>query len=89
MLSIALPIPTYNTPREISVKVLLKDTVTKEIVEIDDINLYQWTEGNWSCACNRQDYFDIEENVECNSTRFRVIAVELPKDSSYTLEDFN
>jgi len=42
-------------------KVTLLDTKTGKTVEVDDdISAFQWAENNWSCDCNRVDYFDEE-----------------------------
>lgn len=42
-----------------SIRVTLKDRVTGVIKEYPDtsISVFDWTEGNWSCDCNRSIAF--------------------------------
>lgn len=32
-------------------------------------------DGNGSCDCERAEYFDIEEDVPCGDTRFKLIDI--------------
>lgn len=45
--------------------VTILDTVTGATAEVTGPNRWQWLSGNWSCDCNRADYFpnsDAEDN---------------------------
>lgn len=75
-------------------KVSLLDTHTGQTCEVAGIRGFEWAENNWSCDCNRESYFDVDETgsgtcIGCH--RFLVIAAE-PEDQDdegYTLADLN
>lgn len=56
----------------------LIDTVTGEQKRVDrakwDASVWAWTEGNFSCDCNRGMMFGIYDHP-CGESRFRIIAV--------------
>jgi hypothetical protein len=68
--------------------VTVTDTKTGQTRQVETITLWEWTEGNWSCDCNRESFFGQQTDGRCTSTRYRVTSVEgMPE--GYTLEDFN
>ena len=79
--------PIHTT--KLTVTVL--DTKTGETAVDRNGNTWDWTEGNWSCDCNRELMFgndDGEEGRCQGSHRYRVVAVE-PLLPGYALEEFN
>lgn len=60
----------------------LLDTYTGETREVDGINEYSWTDGNWSCDCNRMMYFGREDEsgncVGCH--RYLVVKADFKPD---------
>jgi hypothetical protein len=93
-----VPIDDYSQP----VTVTLRDTLTAETAVATGFNLWFWSEGNGSCDCNREGYFDnadgntkeemaeMEERVGycIGSHRYLVVEVE-PMPNGFTLSDFN
>jgi len=79
-------------------KLTLVDSVTEETREVEIENkhseLFQWTENNYACDCNRCPYFGIEipegetEGYCFGEKRFLVISVQ-PEAEGYSLQDFN
>lgn len=81
-------------------KVTLLDTKTGEVSTPDDqFRSWVWTDGNWSCDCNRVMYFDdengtiehemmdelgLEGGICLGCHRFLVIAAERNMDHDYT-----
>ncbi|CAM0111840.1 hypothetical protein VPH5P1C_0206 [Vibrio phage 5P1c] len=46
-----------------------------------DINVFQWTENNWSCDCNREIAFlkggeELDLEKPCTSSRYVVVGAE-------------
>lgn len=69
------------------------DTITGERKTISGIDTYAFTEGNWSCDCNR-DYpgADVSDRSFCRGAcRFIVIEAtqDGPDDFECTLEELN
>lgn len=66
-------------------KVLLVDNETDEerLVEFDlpwhEYSLYLWRFGNFSCDCNRVEFFyEVEDDfIRCGQTKIRAIHAEL------------
>ena len=60
-----------------SIRVTLQDSVTGVIQEYPDtsISVFSWTDGNWSCDCNRSIAFSGKSLGSgcCESIRYRVI----------------
>lgn len=64
-------------------KVTLLDSVTNviKVYPDTDINVFQWTENNWSCDCNREIAFleageSLDFNKGCSHGRYEVIDAE-------------
>jgi hypothetical protein len=85
-------------------EIKILDTETEQIVTIqeDNVNGFSWCDGNWSCDCNRSNYFDESiskelekkygDNICFGSKRFLVVSPLKFKDREerfYTLEDVN
>ena len=72
-------------------KVKLLDTKTGQtrIVNNEVLNEWDWIEGNWSCDCNRQKYFENNEDKDICIGSKRYIIIEVYYDGIYTLRDFN
>lgn len=52
-------------------------------MEWDDNSMYQWTDGNYSCDCNRELFWhraigEEAKEVGCGETAFSVLYAELP-----------
>lgn len=65
-------------------RVVVLDTLTKRYHEIVGVDLYQWTDGNWSCDCNRQPHGEEPdfETRTCNGChRFIVVQCEFIGES--------
>lgn len=80
-----------RTDGPLTVSVL--DTVTGEWrTRRSEASTYSWTEGNWSCDCNRALQFfpehDRDDGYCMGCVRYRVVAV-VPLLPGYTLADFN
>jgi len=68
--------------------VILKDTMTGETRAIQATHNgellhegteFMWSEGNYSCDCNRADFFyGRDANGECGNSRFRIVATNIP-----------
>jgi hypothetical protein len=74
-------------------RVRLRDVVTGEEADVtDNVSVFDWTENNWSCDCNRADYFDhldLSDSGYCiGAHRYYVVAVD-PMPDGFTLADFN
>ncbi len=83
-----------------SYKVLIRNNATGEVVEStqpyewDDGNLFWWSEGNFSCDCNRELQFcrakDIDEPDRdanrCGEERFTVIKAILPDGTEVEID---
>lgn len=74
-------------------RLTLLDTETGEKRKVDDdITSWGWAEGNWSCDCNRADYFgeevtrEFEVGICAGSTRFLVVDTDNPE---YSLKELN
>lgn len=78
-----------HTQQTYTVKIRCNDT--GEVVNYhvsqewdDEITLFLWTEGNWSCDCNRQRFFflakgiDAPTNITCSDGKYTVIKSMLP-----------
>lgn len=75
--------------RHLPVRVLLLDTLTGATAVDGRCTLWGWTEGNWSCDCNRGGAFGLrpDNRGTCRGCRrFVVVAHDAP---GYTLRDFN
>ncbi len=78
-------------------KLTLLDTETGEesTESEEEWSAYQWEDGNWSCDCNRYQYFDVEEphdsGICFGAKRFLVIAFEKesPDEDDTSLEALN
>ena len=76
-------------------KVTLLDTKTGKTVEDKGMSAFQWTDGNWSCDCNRALMFnlDIGQGICAGSKRFIVIKAEpevnVEGDYEATLAEMN
>ena len=72
------------------VKVTILDTLTKNTKIVKGVTIWSWTQGNWSCDCNRRPYFNLEEESDfcLGAKRFLVIEVD-PMPESYTIDEFN
>lgn len=73
--------------------IVLFDTINKTTREIEtkEESLFSWTEGNFSCDCNRAGLFygTIGRCTNHDSPqRFQVIEVN-PMPEGYSLSDFN
>lgn len=70
--------------------ITVKDTVTNQTATVKGQSLWDWTEGNWSCDCNRALYFGpmTDEYDYCKAHRYIVVAVS-PMPKGFTLQDFN
>lgn len=51
-------------------------------------SLFEWTEGNWSCDCNRAGLFNHANDGTCYCRRYIVVDVT-PMPEGYTLDEFN
>lgn len=85
-------------------KMTLLDLKTGKTAVADDPSLgtFQWSDNNWSCDCNRANYFNLSDEEEeqmdreaggfcLGSKRFFVIAAECngPDDYEIPLEQYN
>uniref|UniRef100_A0AB39AJE9 Uncharacterized protein n=1 Tax=Vibrio phage P018-4 TaxID=3229728 RepID=A0AB39AJE9_9CAUD len=75
-------------------KVTLLDSVTNviKVYPDTDINVFQWTENNWSCDCNREIAFleageSLDFNKDCSHGRYKVIDAEGDFEG-FTKEEF-
>lgn len=60
--------------------VTLRDTQTGEQINVDDPDdSWCWTEGNWSCDCNRCFDSGHDGSDNCESVRYLVIASDHPE----------
>ena len=73
---------------DVKLTVVVLDTVTGERATDATHSTWDWTEGNWSCDCNRRGLFDVEEREDCVSERFLVVSAE-PILDGWTLGEFN
>jgi hypothetical protein len=58
----------------------------------DDSSMYQWTDGNYGCDCNRELFWhrangDEAEAISCGSTDFTVLYAELPDGTRIEIDD--
>jgi len=78
-------------------RVVLLDTETGVKVEVPNkVSIFDWVDNNWSCDCNRANYFNEEVYDEINERkpegycwgceRFLVVACD---DPEYTLQELN
>lgn len=90
-------IEDLDVMHDLKITVTILDTQTGEIRQSPPypeewknggFSTYWWTKGNGSCDCNRKIVFDREDDANCESVRYRIIAVD-PLLDSYTLDDFN
>jgi hypothetical protein len=78
-------------------KVVLMDSVTSKTVVVPGIATWNWHKGNWSCDCNREDYFDVDSHDGAMSgtclggVRFVVVQAEKEDADDYnvSLEELN
>lgn len=86
-----------DTRHDAILKVTVLDTVTGKTHVDGRASTWSWTEGNWSCDCNRcprdveldDEQTKSNENWVCiGSKRFLAVAAE-PLLDGYTLYDFN
>ncbi len=76
-----------------SYRVLLRDNQTNEerwytVDSAWEDEVYLWTEGNWSCDCNRHLFFyGDNENVDCGDERFSAPYAELPDGTRIVLDE--
>ncbi len=79
--------------------VLLKNNETGEERKIhhdedwDDGSNYLWTEGNYSCDCNRHLFFERsigrrpdKEEMVCGDIKYTAVYAELPDGTRYVLD---
>ena len=67
-------------------KITYLDLETNNTAINNDISVFELTEGNWSCDCNRRLVFfpsDIEIDCKCISNRFIVIDVVEEVDEEF------
>lgn len=75
-------------------KATLLDIVTGEKREVTanqhgrEISPFEWADNNWSCDCNRQDCFDVEEFDGCRAERFLVVDFELTDEEKENWPDW-
>lgn len=68
----------------------MKNNITKETktinVDLDWINDFIWSEGNFSCDCNRQIFFDhnIDKDIECSSHIYTILSIHNNDKLVYT-----
>ena len=65
---------------KIKIRVFLTDTRTGETrtYDDDDFSEYMWSEGNWSCDCNRWLFFtnwETDEDLPCSEYGKNLIVV--------------
>jgi len=58
----------------------------------DDTSMYQWTDGNYGCDCNRRLFWyraagDEAEEVICGETAFSVLYAELPDGTRIEIDE--
>jgi len=74
-------------------KATVLDTVTGKRIVKDGIRSFEWACNNWSCDCNRQLLFGIDEGdgICIGGKRFLVVSAEMndSEDDDYTLEELN
>lgn len=74
-------------------KATVLDTKTGKTAISEGIRSWDWAEGNWSCDCNRQYLFGIEDNggVCLGGKRYIVIKADfdMPEDYEYSLLELN
>ena len=61
-------------------------------MEWDDTSMYQWTDGNFSCDCNRKQFWyraigEEVEDHECGDTAFSVLYAELPDGTRIEIDE--
>lgn len=70
----------------------LLDTKTGETRAVESVGnwVFDWTQNNWSCDCNRQRYFGFDDFTGycMDQKRFLVIAVD-PMPDGVELWEFN
>ena len=71
----------------LEVTLLDKETGAQKLNPYTDIDVFQWTENNWSCDCNREIAFldkgeSLDFNKPCKSDRYLVV------DASGNLEGY-
>lgn len=47
-------------------------TIEEDYGDEEDYNPFFWSDGNFSCDCNRAIMFGDEEDIPCGNTEFRV-----------------
>ena len=68
----------------------LFDAVTGQTREVSGICTFQWHEGNWSCDCNRMDYFGVDRGPDdagrcLGGKRFVVVAATIENADDYSV----
>lgn len=68
--------------------VTLKDTATGELwIGSANVSQYQWSDGNWSCDCNRLPFFtDGDENGCLGAKRILIVNCDHP---DFDYEEWN
>ena len=75
------------------IKVTVKDLLTEEIKVYPDNNItvFSWTYGNWSCDCNRviafREVSSVDFDSPCECKRYVVVSAEGDLEGM-TEEDF-
>lgn len=74
-------------------KATVLDTVTGQSKEsFFDASAWAWSDGNWSCDCNREAIFSIDSDTDfcLGGKRFLVIKAEFEVgEVEYTLDELN
>tara|TARA_Y100000588_G_scaffold170332_1_gene184128 strand:- start:3401 stop:3661 length:261 start_codon:yes stop_codon:yes gene_type:complete len=76
----------------LKVTLLDKETGEEKVYPSTSISVFQWTENNWSCDCNREIAFlkegeDLGLEKPCTSSRYIVVDAEGDLEG-YTKEIF-
>ena len=65
----------------LKVTILDRNTGEQKVYPDTDIDVFQWTENNWSCDCNREIAFlakgeELDFEKPCTSSRYVVVDAE-------------
>ena len=65
-------------------------SIDYEFFKNGNSDLFWWTDGNFSCDCNRADVFNtgnaVVEDVPCGYTEFTVLKVVLPDGTEIEID---